>query len=222
MSQKAQAKILRILQEKKFERVGGSRLIATDVRVLAATNKDLEMEMEEGRFRQDLYYRLNVIPLRVPPLRERKADIPLLASRFIQELSLKEGVDPKSIHDDAMEILMLYDWPGNVRELKNVLERLVIMTASDIIKVSDIPPFLRQAGESRGDDSTWLISDTFRGAKAEFEKQYIAMKLREFDGNISKTAEAIGLERSNLHRKIKAYGLDAKGDQQEQNGSENH
>jgi two-component system nitrogen regulation response regulator NtrX len=217
MSQRAQAKILRILQEKKFERVGGNRLIATDVRVLAASNKDLEKEMEEGRFRQDLYYRLNVIPLRVPPLRERKADIPLLSQRFLQEISMKEGVECKTLHEDAMRLLMAYDWPGNVRELKNLLERLVIMTSSDIIRASDTPPFVQQADDRRG-DASWPTTDSFRGAKAEFERRYLISKLREFDGNISKTAEAIGLERSNLHRKIKAYGLDAKADLPDQDG----
>ncbi len=215
MSLKAQAKVLRILQEKKFERVGGTALIETDVRVLAATNKDLEQEMEEGRFRQDLFYRLNVIPLQVPPLRERKEDIPLLVERFLMEFSLKEGEAEKTISDDAIALLMEHDWPGNVRELKNLIERLAIIAPGPVITGDDIP-FLGKFGlvtdakfrngptDSNGD------APSFRAAKSEFEKQYIAKKLREYDGNISKTAEAIGLERSNLHRKIKSYGIEMK------------
>ena len=211
MSLKAQAKILRILQEKKYERVGGAKVIATDVRVLAATNKDLEKEMEAGRFRQDLYYRLNVIPLRVPPLRERKEDILLLAKRFLKDFALKEGEAEKSIANDGIEILMQHDWPGNVRELKNIVERLVIMKAGDVIDANDIPAFVKndQMGEP---DNAGLALNSYRLAKANFEKQYIAAKLKEYDGNISRTAEAIGLERSNLHRKIKSYNLDVRSD----------
>ncbi|MBF0531087.1 MAG: sigma-54-dependent Fis family transcriptional regulator [Deltaproteobacteria bacterium] len=210
MSQKVQAKTLRILQEKTFERVGGNRLITTDVRVIAATNKDLEREMEEGRFRQDLYYRLNVIPLKIPPLRERKEDISLLVKRFLLEFSMKEGEVEKTIADDAVSALMEHNWPGNVRELKNIIERLVIMTPGKVITADHIPLLEKgpQDGEMRRIPANSL--DSFRAAKMDFEKQYIANKLKEFEGNISKTAEAIGLERSNLHRKIKSYGLDVK------------
>lgn len=207
MSLKAQAKILRILQEKKIERVGGTTPIPADVRVLAATNKNLEEEMEAGRFRQDLFYRLNVIPLRVPPLRERKEDIPVLANWFLKEFALKEGLGEKTIRDDAMAKLIDHDWPGNVRELKNIIERLVITVPRDVITAQDIPNL--GPGSHRLEVSTPLTtSDSLREAKMEFEKRYIMKKLMEFDGNISKTAEAIGLERSNLHRKIKRYGLD--------------
>jgi two-component system nitrogen regulation response regulator NtrX len=208
MSLKAQAKILRILQEKKFERVGGGTLIPTDVRVLAATNKDLEKEMDAGRFRQDLYYRLNVIPLRISPLRDRKEDIPCLVNRFLQEFALKERETQKSIEDDALAMLMEHNWPGNVRELKNIIERLVIMVPHNVITEKDIPPLIREYQSLDISDSIGNISDSFRMAKTDFEKQYIAKKLQQYDGNISKTAEAIGLERSNLHRKIKRYGLD--------------
>lgn len=206
MSLKAQAKILRILQEKKIERVGGAKVIETDVRVLAATNKDLEREMEEERFRQDLYYRLNVIPLRIPPLRERKEDIPLLANHFLKEISLKEGTREKTITDDALAILMDHDWPGNVRELKNIVDRLVIMTPSDVISTGDIPLFMKESQKVKV-DSSFLSYSSFKTAKVEFEKEFIARKLQENNGNVSKTAELIGLERSNLHRKIKGYGL---------------
>lgn len=207
MSLKAQAKILRILQEKKFERVGGNTLIPTDVRVLAATNKDLEQEMEAGRFRQDLYYRLNVIPLRVPPLRERKEDIPVLVNWFLKELTIKEHEEEKTITDDAVGKLMDHDWPGNVRELKNFIERLVIMIPQHTVTAKDIPAL---TGNQQKYDipAPWLTSDSFRNAKMDFEKKFIMKKLQEFEGNVSKTAEAIGLERSNLHRKIKRYGLD--------------
>jgi two-component system nitrogen regulation response regulator NtrX len=207
MSLKAQAKILRILQEKKFERVGGNTLIPTDVRVLAATNKDLEQEMEEGRFRQDLYYRLNVIPLRIPALRERKEDIPVLVNWFLKEFTLKEHEEEKTITDDALAKLMEHDWPGNVRELKNFIERLVIMVPHNVISAKDIP--LLTENNKKTDGSVPLsATDSFRTAKMDFEKKYIIKKLQEFEGNISKTSEAIGIERSNLHRKIKRYGLD--------------
>ena len=208
MSLKAQAKILRILQEKKFERVGGNTFIPTDVRVLAATNKDLELEMEAGRFRQDLYYRLNVIPLRVPPLRERKEDIPVLTNWFLREFSLKECEEGKTIADDALTKLIEHDWPGNVRELKNFIERLVIMVPQDVITANDIPLLTEGNHEIPEAALPLFASESFRTAKMDFEKEYIIKKLKEFDGNISKTAEAIGIERSNLHRKIKRYGLD--------------
>lgn len=212
MSLKAQAKVLRILQEKKFERVGGNKLIPTDVRVLAATNKDLEREMEEGRFRQDLYYRLNVIPLRIPPLRDRKEDIPLLVDRFIKDSALKEGEQEKQVTDEALAILMNYNWPGNVRELKNIIERLMIMTPARVIAKCDLFPLFEEVKMEPPATVSDLTNDTLRAAKQDFERQYIVRKLREFDGNISKTAEAIGLERSNLHKKIRGYGLDVKGD----------
>jgi two-component system nitrogen regulation response regulator NtrX len=212
MSLKAQAKVLRILQEKKFERVGGNKLIPTDVRVLAATNKDLEKEMEEGRFRQDLYYRLNVIPLRIPPLRDRKEDIPLLVARFIKEFALKEGESEKQVADEVLSILMRHHWPGNVRELKNIIERLVIMTPARTISQCDLFPLFEEGRTEPDPLESNATSDSFREAKQDFERQYIIRKLREFDGNISKTAESIGLERSNLHKKIKSYGLEIKGD----------
>jgi two-component system nitrogen regulation response regulator NtrX len=209
MSLKAQAKILRILQEKKYERVGGNKFIDTDVRVLAATNKDLEKEMETERFRQDLYYRLNVIPLTIAPLRDRKEDIPILANQFVSDFCLKEGIEPKSITDDAVDVLMEHSWPGNVRELKNIMERLVIMTQAGKITADDIPALSRDEQPNEAMD-TIFTHNSYRKAKMEFEKKYILKKLQENEGNISKTADSIGLERSNLHRKIKTHSLESK------------
>jgi len=209
MSLKAQAKILRILQEKKFERVGGNKFIDTDVRVLAATNKDLEKEMEAERFRQDLYYRLNVIPLTIAPLRDRKEDIPILAAQFVTDFCAKEGVEPKAIASDAIEVFMEHSWPGNVRELKNIMERLVIMTQGDTIRADDIPPLSKEEQPEEAMD-TIFTHNSFRKAKMEFEKKFIMKKLQENEGNISKTADSIGLERSNLHRKIKTHSLESK------------
>jgi two-component system nitrogen regulation response regulator NtrX len=205
MSLKAQAKILRILQEKKFERVGGNKLIDMDVRVLAATNKDLEKEMEVGHFRQDLYYRLHVIPLRVPTLRERKEDIKLLAQRFLLDFAAKEGQTQKVLTEDALALLMQHDWPGNVRELKNIIERLIILTPSNEITAKDIPlPNVKIENGAFSVDSVVVVADLLKDAKMDFERQFIIKKLEENEGNISRTAEAIGLERSNLHKKIKS------------------
>lgn len=209
MSLKTQAKILRILEEQKFERVGGSKTIEVDVRIIAASNKNLEDEIMKGSFREDLYFRINVIPIVVPPLRERREDIPILANeflkRFLEELNLEE----KKIVPEAMEILVDYKWPGNVRELKNLIERLVIMTKNNIIKPDDIPPALRS------DVSPNVHSDIFtinllKDAKDEFERQYILHKLSQFAENIAKTAEAIGIERSHLYRKIKSLDIEVK------------
>jgi two-component system nitrogen regulation response regulator NtrX len=208
MSLKAQSKTLRILQEQKFERVGGSRTIKVDVRVMAATNKDLEAEIEKGTFREDLYFRLNVIPMRVPPLRERVEDIPALVDEFLKGFSLTTNIANKEISQEAIQMLQEYDWPGNVRELKNLVERLLIMTPEKVIQAKDIPlPFNRTSNMIGSLDSAFM-SGSLREAKGEFEKAFIESKLREFNGNISQTAEAIGIERSNLHKKIKAYGLD--------------
>ncbi len=208
MSLNAQAKILRILQEKKFERVGGTKIIETDVRILAATNKDLEREMEEERFRQDLYYRLHVIPLLVPPLRERKEDIPLLANHFMKEFSLEEEGKQKTITDDALNVLMTHDWPGNVRELKNIIERLTIMTATDVIAAQDISPLIKENKKFDHIDVTLHPANSLKDARREFEKKYILQKLAENGWNVTKTADSIGVERSNLHKKIRNYGLD--------------
>jgi two-component system nitrogen regulation response regulator NtrX len=212
MSLKAQAKILRILQEKKFERVGGNKLIDMDVRVLAATNKDLEEERNAGRFRQDLYYRLHVIPLCVPPLRERKEDMKPLVERFMLDFTVKEGLEPKTITDEALALLMKHDWPGNVRELKNIIERMIILTPSNEITAKDIPSLNIKEESEVAFGAQALTGDSLKDAKMDFERQFILKKLEENEGNISKTAEAIGLERSNLHKKLKSLKVAAKNE----------
>jgi two-component system nitrogen regulation response regulator NtrX len=208
MSLKAQSKTLRVLQEQKFERVGGSRTIQVDVRVIAATNKDLEAEIEKGRYRNDLYYRLNVIPIRVPPLKERAEDVPALAREFLEEISMAANLEPKNFSEEALVMLKKYHWPGNVRELRNLIERLVIMTPGKEIGASDIPPPYNQEPQLEEALASSLKNATYKEARENFEKAYIATKLQEFKWNVSQTADAIGIERSNLHKKIKAYGLD--------------
>lgn len=207
MSLKAQSKTLRILQEQKFERVGGTRTIKVDVRVLAATNKDLEAEIDKGTFREDLYFRLNVIPMRVPPLRERVEDIRDLVDEFLKEFSLKTNIEPRKFSEEAIQVLEKYEWPGNVRELKNLVERLMIMAPDNVIQAKDIPPPFNKSPDVKGGLDYALMRRSLREARTEFEKAFIENKLREFNGNISHTAEAIGIERSNLHKKIKAYGI---------------
>jgi two-component system, NtrC family, nitrogen regulation response regulator NtrX len=214
MSLKTQAKVLRILQERKFERVGGTRTLEVDVRVVAATNKLLEEEIRNGSFREDLFYRLNVVPFKVPALRERRDDVPLLAGYFLDAFCRREGRELKLIVPEAMEAMQRYDWPGNVRELKNIVERLVIMTPGGTITKNHLPDYFgaevngREAGGGRLDSVLELSS--LREAREEFEKEFIIQKLEEHDWNVSRTAEAIELERSNLHRKIKSYGIDMK------------
>lgn len=209
MSLKTQAKILRILQEHKFERVGGNRTIEVDVRVIAATNKDLEKEIEDGNFREDLYFRLNVLPFTVPPLRHRKEDIPRLTKHFLQYFCSKESREIKSIEKSALEALISYNWPGNVRELKNLIERLVIMAPEHIIRMTDLPHAITKSADKKTENSSLSeMPDSYREAKELFEKQFLLEKLKKNSWNISRTAEEIGLERSNLHRKIKAYGIE--------------
>jgi len=217
MSLKTQAKILRVLQEQRFERVGGNREIQVDVRVIAASNKKLEVEIEEGRFREDLYYRLNVLPLEVPPLRDRKGDVELLVPFFLKYFGQLHGRKPKKIAPEALAILAKYEWPGNVRELKNTVERMMIMVPEETIQIQDISPGVLQAvgqiapvetaSESREPNDTHVWSGTFREAKESFERSYLTAQLNANKWNVSKTAEQIQLERSNLHKKIKQLNL---------------
>jgi len=209
MSLKSQAKVLRILQEQKFERVGGSRTIEVDVRVLAATNKNLEEEIEKGTFRADLFYRLNVVPIVVPDLVDRREDIPLLVADFIDQFSRK-GIGRKQFSASALDLLQRHAWPGNVRELRNLVERLVIMTPGDEIVGEDVALFLGNAPllqpPSRATDPAYLHLG-YKEARRRFETEYLLARLEANDGNISKTAEQIGMERSHLHKKVKALGI---------------
>jgi two-component system nitrogen regulation response regulator NtrX len=214
MSLKTQAKVLRILQERKFERVGGTKTVEVDVRVIAATNKVLEEEIRAGHFREDLFYRLNVVPFTVPPLRDRKDDIQLLAEHFLAIFARREGQERRTILPETAEILKRYDWPGNVRELRNIVERLVIMTPGRVITPAHLPDSIAGASLHRDGSPARpggaIEIGTLREAREEFEKEFIIQKLEEHGWNISKTAEAIELERSNLHRKIKSYGINLK------------
>jgi two-component system nitrogen regulation response regulator NtrX len=207
MSPRTQAKVLRVLQEGKFERVGGTRTIEVDVRIVAAANRVLDAEIRQGAFREDLYYRLNVVSFAVLPLRERKEDIPLLLAHFLLRYSRKEGREQVTILPEAVALLKCYDWPGNVRELKNIMERLVIMSSGRAITVDHLPDYIRNL-DLFPESST--AANSLREAREGFEKDFITQKLEEFDWDISKTADAIELERTNLHRKIKSYGIDLK------------
>lgn len=200
MSLKTQAKVLRALEEQRFEPVGSSAPVSVDVRIIAATNKNLDEEMEKGNFRQDLFYRLNVIPFYVPPLRERIEDIPVLTEYFIQEFSNLYGRRPKQISNEAMDVLKSYHWPGNVRELKNLVERMVIMTHGNRLETRHLPSVLLK-GPSLADDPS--DAKSLSEARQAFDREYILKKLEENQGNVTRTAEALGIERSHLYRKLK-------------------
>jgi two-component system, NtrC family, nitrogen regulation response regulator NtrX len=202
MSLKTQAKVLRALEEQSFERVGGKDTIKVDVRVIAASNRDLPALIRHGRFRDDLFYRLSVIPIEVPPLRARTGDVPLLVEHFIRIFSADNGKRVKTLSGEALAYFLAYDWPGNVRELRNMVERLVIMAPRDVIEAEDVPAPLRPkeiVGETR--------ERTLREARDNFERAYIQAELRAHEWNMTRTAERLGIERSHLYRKIKAYGI---------------
>ncbi len=205
MSLKTQAKVLRALQEQVVEPVGGTNSVRVDVRVLAATNKDLTTEIRAGRFREDLYFRLNVIPIYVPPLRDREDDIPLLAEHFMSELAREYGRRPKRLDPGAAAALRSYRWPGNVRELRNVIERLVIMVPGDTITVADLS-FL-EGPVLATEDAAGAPIAPLHEARDRFEKEYILRALAAQNGNISRTADVLGVERSNLYRKMRAFGI---------------
>jgi two-component system nitrogen regulation response regulator NtrX len=209
MSLATQARVLRVLQEQRFHRVGGTRPIEVDVRVIAASNKNLPEEIKKGNFREDLYYRLNVIPLHIPPLRERKEDIPLLADYFLKTLSEEQGIKPKGMAAEAVEVLMRYDWPGNVRELRNLVERLMIMVPHAKITVDDVALFLEDQLPFHGSPGRDVFShNTLREARAAFEREFILRKLKEHNGNISKAASELKIDRTYLHRKMKYLGIE--------------
>jgi two-component system nitrogen regulation response regulator NtrX len=207
MSLKTQAKILRMLQEQKIQRVGGSRTISVDVRVIAASNKNLEEEIEKGRFREDLFYRLNVLPIEVPPLRQRIEDIPVLVETFLEDFAVLNRSKRKEISTAALELLSKYAWPGNVRELKNLVERLAIMVDSDTIDGKDIPAAYNVDACPEPDmaEVRFFQVDDLKEAKLAFEKEFINLKLAQNRHNVTKTAEAIGVGRSYLHKKIKNF-----------------
>jgi two-component system nitrogen regulation response regulator NtrX len=201
MSPATQAKVLRIIETQEFQKVGGSRKIKVDVRIIAATNKDLEEEIQKANFREDLYFRLNVIPMYVPSLRERKDDISILVNYFLNYFARQYGQKAKKVSKATLRALVEYDWPGNVRELKNTIERFVIMNPSDTIDVKSVQPV-------KSVKSDYAIYKTLRDARENFEKDFILKKLQENSWNVSKTAEELEIERSNLHRKIKALGIE--------------
>jgi two-component system nitrogen regulation response regulator NtrX len=205
MSLRTQSKVLRVLEEQRFERVGSNQTLNVDVRVIAATNKNLEQEIARGAFRQDLFYRLNVIPFFVPPLRDRKEDIPVLARYFLGEFSSEYGKKTRELTDGAMEILLRYPWPGNVRELRNLVERLVIVCPQARIEPHHLPPELfRGVAESPQQPYS-----TLHEARSAYEREFILRKLQEHRWNMTQTASALGLERSHLYRKMKSLGIAA-------------
>jgi len=207
MSLKTQAKILRVLQEQKIQRVGGSRTISVDVRVIAASNKNLEAEIESGSFREDLFYRLNVLPIDVPPLRQRIADIPVLVETFLNDFSVQNRSKKKKITVEALDILGKYPWPGNIRELKNLVERLAIMVETEAIDGHDIPAAYNQDAGLMPDyaEPKFFELGSLKEAKSAFEREYINRKLFQYRNNVTKTAEAIGVGRSFLHKKLKSF-----------------
>jgi len=219
MSPKTQAKVLRVLQEGEVERLGSARTIKVDVRVIAATNKNLEEEIEKGRFREDLYFRLAVIPIPVPPLRERQDDLPLLVRHFMDYFSRENNVRPKRITPAAIETLQRHRWKGNIRELRNTVERLIIMTGGDTIDVADLPDVLRSPAGAVGvgvakpsSDTDAAKAGTLREFKDNAERAFLVSKLRENGWNISKTAEVIDTPRSNLYKKLEQYQISQESD----------
>ncbi|MDE3137850.1 MAG: sigma-54-dependent Fis family transcriptional regulator [Acidobacteriota bacterium] len=205
MSLKTQAKVLRVLEEQRFEPVGSNEPVRVDVRVIAATNKRLEEEISRGTFREDLFYRLNVIPVSVPPLRERTEDIPILAAHFLEEYSAAYGRRPKELSPAAVSVLLRYPWPGNVRELKNVIERLVIMSPQETIEPHHLPPELFRGAPKEPQS----VAATLQEARSAYEREFILRKLEENQWNMTRTAAALGLERSHLYRKMKTLGISA-------------
>jgi len=212
MPLETQGKIVRVLQDQTFERVGGNHLVEVDVRIIASTNRDLAAEMTAGRFRQDLFYRLNVVPIRVPPLRERREDIALLARYFMSHSAEVAGLPPRQLGDDAIAVLQAYAWPGNIRQLRNVTDWLLIMApgeAGSLIQADMLPPDIGAVAPSpqRGDGIAEMMSLPLRDARELFERRYLDAQITRFGGNISRTAAFVGMERSALHRKLRLLGF---------------
>jgi two-component system nitrogen regulation response regulator NtrX len=212
MPMETQGKMLRVLVEQKFQRVGGGAKVSVDVRIVSSTSRDLEREMTAGRFRQDLFHRLNVVPLRAPALVERREDVPFLVEHFVAQISQSTGLPPRRIGDDAMAVLQSHDWPGNVRQLRNIVERLMIMTGGDpetIITADMLPDDITSNVplSPNGAGGEHLMSLPLRDAREIFEREYLMAQINRFGGNISRTAEFVGMERSALHRKLRALGV---------------
>jgi two-component system nitrogen regulation response regulator NtrX len=214
MSLKTQAKVLRVLQEQELERLGSNRIIKVDVRVIAATNKNLEEEITRGAFREDLFYRLNVLPIHVPPLRERRDDIAALVRHFSDLFTRENNFRRKTFTGAAMERLRQHHWRGNIRELRNFVERLIIMTPSDAIDVKDLPDFAgaRVDASQAAPDNEWMAAGTLQEFKSTSERSFLVAKLRENGWNISKTAEVIDTPRSNLYKKLEQYQISQEKD----------
>lgn len=229
MSLETQAKIVRVLQEQRFQKIGGSDFIDSDVRILATTNRDLKLAMEKSDFREDLYYRLNVVPLHIPPLSERAEDIVALAEHFLETLGIPLGVENKSFKDSALQVMKRYPWPGNVRQLRNVIEWVLIMHGHQVDKAftaEHLPPEITGQGTPTQNDSetgdTPLLQDYYlelelREAREAFEREYLLSQMNRFDGNVSKTAQFVGMERSALHRKLKSLEASAEEKKQDAN-----
>ena len=214
-----QAKILRVLTDQSYTRVGGQRPVKVDVRVLSATSRNLQEEIAAGRFREDLYYRLNVVPVRIPPLRERREDIPELVNHFLARFAAERRIQTPELSQEAMAALQAHDWPGNVRQLRNIIERTLILTPGDrvgCIEVDLLPPEIidSQGSGGMGGPSLAIMGSPLREARESFEREYLKIQIRRFSGNISRTASFIGMERSALHRKLKALGLGDKRDEE--------
>lgn len=209
MSLAVQAKVLRALEQGEFERVGGAKTFRVDVRVIAATNKNLHAEVEQGKFREDLYFRLNVVPLTAPPLRERREDIPALAEHFLNAYADENGFLPKTLSVEARDLLLQYDWPGNIRELKNLVERLSIMVSGDTIYPGDLPTLDGMTIPKQSSTFPDLgAGKTLRQVREAVERHYIAEALVRHKGNVTRASSALGIERTNLHKKIKQYDLE--------------
>ncbi|HEX2256100.1 MAG TPA: sigma-54 dependent transcriptional regulator, partial [Afifellaceae bacterium] len=211
MPRETQGKILRVLVEQTFERVGGSTKVRVDVRILSSTARNLETEIRAGRFREDLFHRLSVVPLRVPSLAERREDLPLLVQHFMEQVSNSTGLAVRRIGEDAMAVLQANEWPGNLRQLRNNIERLMILTRGSpdaVISADMLPPEIGQILPSApGNGSTHIMSLPLREAREVFEREYLTAQINRFSGNISRTAEFVGMERSALHRKLKSLGV---------------
>ncbi len=212
MPLETQGKIVRVLQDQTFERVGGGKRVEVDVRVIASTNRDLQSEIAAGRFREDLFYRLNVVPVKVPPLRDRKEDVPLLARHFMQLAAQAAGVQPRPLGEDALAALQAYDWPGNIRQLRNVMDWLLIMApgdGGDSIRADMLPSEIGAITPAvlRWEKSSEIMTLPLREARELFEREYLLAQVNRFAGNISRTAAFVGMERSALHRKLKLLGV---------------